>query len=177
MKYHLSILAVLILSACGSGSDDAVTVIDPNLPTAPSVPLNTEFGDLMNGARMNVNSGATPLTYNARVGRAAQVHANDMVVNNYFDKQVPNSDDGNGNPIDIGSRVTAQGYDWADIAELIEQGDLTMAEAISEFGAQQCDADGTTCFNRTNFEDFGIAKAGNGDNQKWVLVLAEPTDP
>lgn len=166
MRNQISVLALLALPACmGGGSGSGV---DPT-PAAPSVTMNNEFGTLLNGVRMG--AGEDAVSYDSRLGQAAQDHANDMVDNNYFDIIIPNS-----GGMDIGDRVTAEGYDWATIVQLIEQGDYTLSEALAELDnsgacggpAQQA------CITDDRLADFGIAKAGVGDDQKWVLVLTEP---
>lgn len=166
MKIQISILALLALPACMGGGDGGG--VDPT-PATPSVTMNNDFGTLLNGVRMG--AGTDAVSYDGRLGQAAQNHANDMVDNNYFDIIIPNS-----GGMDIGDRVTAAGYSWALIEQLIEQGDYTLAEALAEFdntsacgGAAQ-----PNCITDDRFEDFGIAKAGVGADQKWVLVLAQP---
>jgi uncharacterized protein YkwD len=115
------------------------------------------------------------LVYDARLGRAAQLHANDMIDRNYFEVTIPGTVGNNNGMQDIGDRITAQGYTWSDLAQLIEQGDYTLAEVLAEFNSTPCGGAGQDpCITDNVFEDFGIAKAGAGDGQKWVLVATAP---
>ncbi len=167
MKKQLIVLALLALPACMGGGDSG-DVIDPT-PSGPSVSMNNEFGTLLNGVRMG--AGENAVTYDGRLGQAAQNHANDMVDNDYFSVIIPDS-----GGMDIGDRVTAQGYTWATIVQLIEQGDYTLAEALVELdNSSACGGPGQDpCITDDRLQDFGIAKAGTGADQKWVLVLTEP---
>ena len=171
MKHYLLAAFLTALAAC-SNSGDSVEMTTDLTPSIPSVTLNTSFATLMNGVR--ATNGVADLTYDSRVGQAAQNHANDMVVNNYFSVTIPGSDNGSGDLRDIGDRVTDAGYSWVDIEQLIAQGEFSTAEAFAAFGAQTCDAVGTICLTQNGFTNFGIAKAGTGSNQKWVFVMVEP---
>ncbi|MEJ6404586.1 CAP domain-containing protein [Yoonia sp. 2307UL14-13] len=174
MKYTFCALALLTLPACmgGGGGADVTMNLTPDRPDAP---MNASFGSLMNGVRMGIDPGLAPLTYDSRVGQAAQNHANDMFTRDYDSIFIPGTDNGSGAEQDIGDRVTAQGYRWDDIAQLIDKGERSLGDQVDAFSTELCDADGTTCFERPNFVDFGLAKAGSGADQRWVLILTEPT--
>lgn len=163
MKKQLSILAMLALPACmGGGSDSGVDLT----PSSPDVAMNNDFGALLNGVRVNDAS------YDARLGRAAQIHANDMVDRDYLSVTIPGTVGNNNGMQDIGDLITAQGYTWADLAQLVEQGEYTLAEVLTEFQSVDCgNAGQDLCLEDSTFTDFGIAKAGAGVDQKWVLVL------
>ncbi|MEM7724672.1 MAG: CAP domain-containing protein, partial [Pseudomonadota bacterium] len=139
---------------------------------APSTSLNSSFGTLMNNTRLAANSGANTLVYDSDVGRAAQLHANDMYTRNYDSVQILG-----GGGDDIGDRVTDQGYSWEDIAQLIDRGENTTADQVAAFSDDVCDAPNGTCFARNNFAHFGVARAGSGADTRWVLVLTDPTGP
>jgi uncharacterized protein YkwD len=112
----------------------------------------------------NVRSanGAAPVTYDARLGRAAQGHANDMLANNFFSHT--GSDGSN-----VGQRVTAQGYQWRTVGENIARGqrdeEAVLQAWVNSPGHQRNNVN-------PNFEDFALAKAGAGSQQYWVLVFA-----
>lgn len=165
--YHYA-LAALLLSACSSGGSSTVDLT----PSAPSTSLNSSFGTMMNNTRLATNASAPALVYDSDVGRAAQLHANDMFTRNYDSVQILG-----GGGTDIGDRVTDQGYSWEDIAQLIDRGENTTAAQVAAFSDDVCDAPNGTCYNRTNFAHFGVARAGSGADTRWVLVLTDPTGP
>jgi len=161
MKKMISIVAVLGLSACmGGGSDDI------------EVSLTDSFGDLLNETRT-----ATDLNLDARLVNAAQIHADDMFARNYDSVEVMGETivdpvDGLTRPKDLGdiTRDDAN-YDWVTIKELLAKGELTNSQALAVWNGETCTG-GTRCYDDTAYEDFGIAKAGSGSDQRWVLLLA-----
>lgn len=171
MKRMISVVALIGLSACmGGGSDSSGADVDLT-PDAPDVAMNMQFGTLLNGMRMG-----NDLAYDADIGRAAQEHANDMIDRNYFSVTIPGTTGNNNGMEDIGDRVTAAGYTWSDIVQLIEQGDFTLDEALAELdNVGNCGGPAQDlCITDSSLTDFGLAKAGAGDGQKWVLVIASP---
>lgn len=173
MKIQLSILAVLALSACSGGGGGGDSVVDVT-PSSPDVTMNDDFGTLLNGVR--VDAGETSVTYDGRIGQAVQDHANDMVERDFLGILIPGAVNAAGDAKDIGDLVTEEGYSWALIQQLVAQGEFTLEEALEEFdntgacgGAAQ-----DNCITDDRFENFGIAKAGVGEDQKWAFVLADP---
>ncbi len=136
MKKYVTVLALLALPAC-FGVSDGVD-LTPDGPEVSQEDLNTEFGATMNNVRVANNAAAMPLTYDARVGAAAQIHADDMLARDYLSIEILGSDDGMGNPMDIGDIVTAQGYTWSDIGQLVAQGEFTVEGILNEFADDDC---------------------------------------
>lgn len=167
MKPYHFIFGALLLSACSSGGSSTVDLT----PSAPSTTLNSSFGTLMNNTRLALNGTAPALAYDADVGRAAQLHANDMYTRNYDSIFIQG-----GGGDDIGDRVTAQGYSWEDIAQLIDRGDATVQQQVDAFAAENCTIN-TTCYENADFAHFGVGRAGSGADMRWVLVLTDPTGP
>lgn len=186
MKHMISILALLALPACLDSGDTTVdvdlddtveedTVDDVDLtPDTPDLALNTEVGTLLNDARTTF--GSADVTYDSSLGRAAQDHANDMFDNDYLAVTIPGTVGNNNGMQDIGDRVTAYGYTWADIVQLVAQGDFTTSEAFDELNNDgNCGGPAQDlCITDSVLENFGLAKAGSGDDQRWVLVLTSP---
>ncbi len=176
MKHMISILALLALSACStsSGSDDVVVPVDPVdpvdlTPDVPDVSMNSDFGSLLNNVRLD--AGELEVEYNSTLGLAAQTHANDMFDREYLDILVLDDADGR----DIGDIVTELGYSWALIKQEVAQGDLTVDGLLAEIESEECGGAGEdNCITDDRFQDFGIAKAGEGDGQKWVFIMTEP---
>lgn len=173
MKIYISVLALLALPACLGGGSDSSTDLTPD---GPSVSLNNDFGVLMNGVRLTENPSASALTYDARLGQAAQIHANDMFTRDYTSIFVQGSDNGMGGEQDLGDLVNDQGYAWQDIGQLVEEGDHTLATVLDEWSDDDCLAVNAKCIEESLFEDFGFAKAGSGSDQRWVLILTDPQD-
>lgn len=164
MKTVLATFAILLTTACG-GAGGSVSTVSSNPPPPPApAPLATTPGQTFDSMLNNVRaaSGAAPVSYDARLGRAAQRHANDMQQNNFL---LHTGSDGSS----VGDRVTAEGYTWRTVGENIAQGQQDEEAALRGWvnspGHQR---------NNINpaFEDFAIAKAGTGSQQYWVLVLA-----
>lgn len=171
MKPAFGLLAVLALTACSGGGGGSGT---SNLtPSAPSVSLNSSFGATMNGVRTARNNTLPPLAYDQTVGRAAQEHANDNFLN---DRATTSGDVIDG--IDIGSRVTALGYDWEDIEVLRDRGERTVAEQATRVANDtSCDAfGGSFCVDQPTFEHFGVGRAGSGAEMRWVFIMTDPTN-
>lgn len=165
MKKTVSVLAMIGLSACMGDSSSSVDLT----PDTPDVQMNQEFGTLLNGARMN------NATYDPRLGRAVQNHANDMFNRGYLAVTIPGTTGDNSGMQDIGDRVTQEGYTWASIAQLVAEGDFTTAELLADYNSVPCgNAGQDECITSPIFENFGLGKAGEGDSKKWALVLAEP---
>ncbi len=176
MKYAISLVALCLLPACMGGGSDG--------PSAPTTQLNTDFGTLLNGVRMG--NGAAAVAFDQRVANAAQSHATDMVVDNYFAHDTQNPTPECGNPCDAGERLLAQGYTWKVFYEGIGRGNnLTLQQLLDAWEAGGAGGDfsvdgdngASNNINLADFEHFGIAKAGPDGNQRWVLLMADPTDP
>ncbi len=120
------------------------------------------FDQMLNGVRA-VN-GAEPLSFDNRLARAAQVHANDMLRNDFF------SHTGSDNS-EVGDRVTEQGYTWSRVGENIARGH--QSEAAVMRGWTNSPGHHRNNIN-PNYQDFGLGKAGSGSSLHWVLVLATP---
>ena len=177
MRYALSLVALCLLPACMGGSDG---------PSGPTTQLNNDFGTLLNGARMSSGTGAGAVEFDIRVANAAQSHASDMVRDGYFGHDdtidpLPECDD----PCDAGSRLVQEGYTWKVFYEGIARGNnLTLQQLLNGWqsgGSADFSVDNdngaSNNINLVDFEHFGIAKAGPDGNQRWVLLLADPTDP
>lgn len=175
IRYTVCVLAILALTACGgsggSGFSDTTAVSSGSFndfatPSASEMmsntthmSSNTSFDGMLNGVR--ADNGAAPVSYDARLGAAAQGHANDMLANNFFSHTGSNGSS-------VGDRATAAGYNWRTIGENIARGYADEAGALDGWvnspGHQENNVN-------PNFEDFALARAGSGSNQYWVLVL------
>jgi len=168
MRQSASLIMLCLLAACGGGggaSGPVSTGPSPSTPSptpaAPSTVDNLSFAGLLNNVR--VANSASPVTFDARLGTAAQTHANDMLANNYFSHTGLNGSS-------PGDRITATGYNWQTYGENIAQGQTSQAQVLTAWtnspGHHANDIN-------PNFEDFGLGKAGTGSNARWVLVLGK----
>ncbi|WP_019956859.1 CAP domain-containing protein [Yoonia vestfoldensis] len=159
MRIHISILALGLLAGCMGSGGTGVDVVP-----APSVSLvaNNTLGPLLNDVR--AANDADPLNFNNRLALAAQVHANDMLRNDFFSHTGSDASE-------VGDRVTAQGYTWSRVGENIAQGHQSEAAVMRGWtnspGHHRNNID-------PNYQDFGLGKAGSGGDLHWVLVLATP---
>lgn len=160
---------MLAVSGCGSesvlptvSSVPSARVASPPVAAASApttAPAATSFVGLLNGARADTGAGA--VAYDARY-QAAQVHADDMLANDYFSHT---GLDGS----NAGDRIRAAGYVPRAWSENIARGQQSEAEVFQAWE----DSPGHRANNHNpNFEDFALAKAGSGSNLYWVLVFA-----
>lgn len=164
MKHGLSILAACLLAACSSGGGTSTSTMNAPTSTAPvstpTAPVDNSFAGMLNNVR--ANNGAGPVTYDSRLGTAAQNHANDMLANNYFSHTGLNGST-------PGDRISDAGYNWRTYGENIARGQQSEADVLQAW----VNSPGHQANNvNPNFEDFALAKAGSGSNKYWVLVLA-----
>jgi len=114
---------------------------------------------MLNGVRANVGAGA--VTYDARLGQAAQGHADDMLANGYFSHT---GLDGS----NAGDRIRATGYVPRAWGENLARGQQSEAEVLE---AWQNSPSHRTSNENPNFEDFALSRAGSGAQTYWVLVF------
>jgi len=163
----IPVLAILTLSACGGGGGGDIgaglsltTQAISALPGRAETGEDVTFAALLNDVR--ITNGVDVVTYDPKLGLAAQYHADDMLANNYFDHY---SQDGSS----PGDRITAAGYNWKTYAENIAMGQTSQAEVMTAW----TNSPGHNANNISpSFEDFGLGKAGSGSGTRWVLVLA-----
>lgn len=93
---------------------------------------------------------AAPLRWDARLARAAQLHADDMYYNDYFSH---NSADGTS----FSDRITRAGYAWQAVGENIAKGQPTARAVVHAWANSK-----GHCMNMMNpgFEDMGVGKTG-----------------
>ncbi len=172
MRASLAAIAVCLLAACsgGGGSDGSPVIIpsdNPSSPTAPTPPpgptlpnVDESFEGMLNGVR--AANGAAPLTYDVRLGRAAQAHANDMLA---MGRMTHTGSDGS----NAGQRISREGYNWITWGENVARGQRDEEAVLNAW----VNSPGHQANNvNPNFEDFALAKAGSGSSQYWALVFA-----
>ncbi|MDX8354630.1 hypothetical protein [Cognatiyoonia sp. IB215182] len=172
MKKIISVVALFGLSACLGGGDSSSDSGVDLTPDTPDVAMNMDFGTQLNGMRM----AGTEVDYDATAGRAAQIHANDMFEKDYLSIFLPGTTAPMGGEKDIGDTLNELGLTWQDIGQFIAQGDFTTTTLLDEWATNGSQGDGSAAEDLTfeDFELFGLAKAGSGSDQRWVLVLVNP---
>lgn len=164
MKTVLGTIAILLTVACG-GTGGSMSNVASNPTIDPLVAISEApsrtFDSMLNNVR--AQNGAGPVTYDARLGRAAEGHAEDMLQNNFFSHTGSNGSS-------AGDRIRAEGYNWRTYGENIAWGqpneEAVLRAWVNSPGHQR---------NNVNpaFEDFALAKVGgSGSRQYWVLVFA-----
>ena len=127
-------------------------------------PMDSDFVGLLNNARLQ--TGAGTLSWDARLDRSAQAHADDMAQNDYFSHV-----DGNGNT--SWERAIAAGYNPRFVAENLLKGSDDVGFV---FQAWQDSPSHRRNQLDVRAEDFGIGVSGTGYDTRWVLVLGAPLD-
>lgn len=166
MKYLLVLPAIGLLAACAGGGTAPSPSLSGELTATPArtgatagPADNDAFGSLLNDAR--VDAGAGTVAFDNRLANAAQVHADDMLDNDFLSHT---GSDGSS----VGDRARAANYDWRTIGENIGQGHAN-ERAIFQGWTDSPSHNANNLDAR--FEDFGLAKAGTGADVRWVLVL------
>ncbi len=170
LKPLSALLMICCLAACGGTGGSVSTTVSANPFVTASAAMvsadpvhvasNDDFTNMLNGVR--AGSGADPVSYDARLGAAAQTHANDMLANSFLSHTGSNGSS-------VGSRVMAQGYTYSVVGENIARGYADEAAVLNGW-VNSTDHQANNV--NPSFEDFGLARAGLGRDQYWVLVLA-----
>ncbi len=124
--------------------------------------------ELHNRARSQ--NGVKPLCLDSRLVRAARLHAQDMIVNDYFSHY---SLDGR----DPGARISAQGYRWWTYGENIAMGSSGYSTPQSTFDGWMSSAGHRSNILSSSFTEVGIGEAvgecrGRQGTQMWVAVFS-----
>jgi len=179
MKKLSAFLACVTLSACGGsggGTPAAERLLGPPPITdaatlaaveiGPDIsPDDTNFASILNSLR--VRNGLGEVSFDARLDRAAQKHAADMAVNNYFSHT---SLDGR----EVLDRIQAEGYDpraWGENIAGRQQDDQEALDAWIN------SPDHNRLLNADSLEDFALGVAGVGSQTRWVLLMATERNP
>ncbi|MEE9428767.1 MAG: CAP domain-containing protein [Paracoccaceae bacterium] len=157
-RFGSALFALCFLSACiGAPTEGPIGGGLPP-PGAPD-PFPT-FTGLLNGARTPI--GLNPLTISAPLMATAQGHADDMSSNGFF------SHTGTGGST-LGTRLTAQSYNYCWAGENIAQGHSTNS---ATFTAWMNSPGHQANMLSSQPTEFGLALAPAGNYR--VLVLARP---
>lgn len=156
-----NLILILCASAMVSGCVRSGKTVTPRGAAAVAQPaggLSAQVAAEVNAFR--AGAGQPALAADARLARAAQAHAADMVANSYFSHT---GADGSS----VGDRVKRQGYGFCFVAENIAQGQKTAASALAGWKG--------SAGHRKNMlsefaTQFGMAQAG----ETWVMVLGKP---
>ncbi|QUJ77038.1 CAP domain-containing protein [Sulfitobacter albidus] len=148
MKFLYMTIMVAGLAACGEGGPD--TAASPSAAAqAPAAGTSDRRPvALVNAVRRA--AGRAPIRRNARLDRAAQIHANDMARNSFF---AHTGSDGS----KLKDRVNRTGYGWCFLAENIAEGYPSRQAAIT--GWKGSPGHYRNMVN-PKAEEFGIAAVG-----------------
>lgn len=159
-----------VLALAGAPAASAATSC-PDADAAPATVGNERslaaMACLVNHER--TARGLSPVAAAPQVAQAAQWHADDMAVRNYFAHDAPF---GAPHGTSAGDRVTSAGYGWSTVGENIARGQRTPRAVMAGWLASS-----GHCTNivRPTFTDagYGLSTAGNGPY--WVQAFARPT--
>jgi uncharacterized protein YkwD len=196
VRRALPVLIVVLLAACGGGGGDSSPTSPATPGSSGSTPPSgggsggTTSGALnlcgnattiaetvakINAKRAQAQdcrtrgsfAATTPLTWNARLAQAADVHSADMATQNYFSHTAPSGST-------VSTRVTATGYNWSRVGENIAAGYSTVDIVIDGWMG----SDGH-CANimSPNYTEYGFSCAFNSASTYrtyWTQVFATP---
>lgn len=147
------------VSIVGLEPDDVIVPLAPDEFNTPSADINSDFNTLINGARLASDVG--PLSFDARLGSAAQDYAELMLERNHFGHIGP---DGSV----FTARVAATGYDFTSLRENIAAGQQSVGSVFTAWQG----SDGHRENNLAgDVDDFGLGFAQEGSDTRWVLIL------
>lgn len=162
----------ILLSACGGAGTPTTSEVsralsDPTIANAAplastasiTVSENTDFAQILNNLRIDRN--LSTVTYDVRLDRAAQKHAEDMVARGYFSHYSPEGES-------VRDRIVAEGYDPRGWAENLAQGHQSEGQVLQAW----IDSPGHDANLSAPLEEFALGAAGEGSRLTWVLVLA-----
>lgn len=156
----VSILATAATVALLAGCDEVVTqptAVPSVVARAPvATAINQGFEATLNAFR--TQNGLQPATFNASLAAAAQLHAEDMAANGYFDHR---SLDGR----TYAQRISGQGYRSCWPVENLAWGQRDAARAVTEWAGSPGHRRNMMLQGRV---EYGLGQAGN----VYVLDLA-----
>lgn len=150
------IMAVAVFCFAGTTASAANCVSPANVNQ-----LATEIATGVNQSRRA--NGEAPLRFNRRLGRAAMVHACDMLVNDFFDHR--GSDGSNSQ-----ARVRKAGYNDCVVAENIAWGYPRSEQIVS--GWMNSPGHRRNMLH-PRIEEFGIGITQGPKGPYWVLVVGK----
>lgn len=139
-------------------------------PTQPLVTAEAQSVlDATNAER--VAAGCPALTLNAKLSQAAQLHAQDMLLNDFFSHT---GSDG----ATIGTRVTRQGYHWRRVGENIAAGYPTASSTVEGWMSSPGHRQNLLNCSYTEMGVGYLYDPGDPGSQQWgyywVQVFATP---
>lgn len=107
------------------------------------------------------SQGRAPLSYDAKLERAAKAHAQDMVKNDFFSHS---GSDGS----DVGQRVRKARFEWCFVAENIAKGQQGLGKVMSAWAGSKGHRQNMLSRKAKAFALY------EGADRTWVMVLAAP---
>ena len=156
MNRFARIAAILAFSTIGTTAAAATCVTPPN-----GNELATQIAAGVNASRRS--NGERPLRFNRELGRAAMVHACDMLANDFFDHQ---GSDGSTSQV----RVQNAGYDDCIVAENIAWGYPRSQQIIT--GWMNSPGHRRNMLH-PRIEEFGVGISLGPKGPYWVLVVGK----
>jgi uncharacterized protein YkwD len=146
------------IAAIDAVDDVTMPLIATDL-TSVDIDITTDFGSLINGVRLT--EGSEILTFDDRLGSAAQDYAQLLLDEDHFDHIGPDGST-------FTERADAVGYEYTTLRENIASGHQ---DTDAVFAAWQ-NSEGHRNNNLADdVEDFGLGFAEDGSGTRWVLIL------
>jgi uncharacterized protein YkwD len=140
-------------------ADDVTMPLIATDLTSVDIDITNDFGSLINGVRLS--EGSEILTFDDRLGSAAQDYAQLMLDENHFSHVGPDGST-------FTERVDAVGYEYTSLRENIASGHR---DTDAVFTAWQ-NSEGHRNNNLADdVDDFGLGFAEDGSGTRWVLIL------
>lgn len=152
MKKIFLALGFCAFAACANTSG-------PTQVSSASASITGNFGADLNAFR--TAQGRGPVQQNARLRRAAQLHAEDMTARGYFSHQSPGGPNGD----NMSERLIAGGCRTRAGAENIAQGQTSEASVLV---AWQNSAGHRRNMLGARYTEYGLGRSGN----TWVLLFS-----
>lgn len=134
----------------------------PAAPASATPAIMQETVDRVNTER--AGRGLAPVTYDARLGAAAQAHSQDQAARG----QITHTG-GDGSTVDV--RLDRVGYPWASVAENVAYGSPGLPEVMADW--MNSDDHRRNILSANTQIGIGVAYGSDG-RPYWTLVLASP---
>lgn len=171
MKLITAFCAMFLLTACGGASISSGGNVARGAPAdygIAELPVNpiedASFGSILNSLRLD--NGGTEVTYDARLEQAAQAHAEDMIARDFFSHTNPDGETEK-------DRIIAAGYNPRSYGENLAGRTQTEADTLVVWIESP---EHNRLLNADTVDEFGLGMAGDGNDRRWVLVMASERD-
>ena len=163
-SFAFALVACCLLGSCKKSADAVVPVVPKEYDSAKFLTLVNALRKAGctcgSGTDTKAMPAVRPAVWNDLLEKAALLHSEDMVANNYFSHT---SKDGR----ELDTRVKAVGYKYSGLAEAVGAGQTSEEDFIQSVQGSRGHCEGMMS---KDWYEIGIARKGN----KWTYVMATP---